>query len=326
LSNTKTVRPYLDIKAQIEGRCSEILLLLGINPLAMATQITCPVAEHHAGRVSFRVNPVTNRYFCAHCQPKGASLVDLVIQLGKAGSFAAAADYLRAGLDIKPQKTPLQALGDMPDPLAHFITKNHGDYSEQTDDGDPESDIPLFEQKITAMLDAANPANLHPYSLHRRFAPLGARATDGGNLLIPARDHAGNLCALLQISLQGKHLVVSDGRLMGAASTLGQFKDARVIAATLDWESQVVLHTVYGGMPIIGYLTPDNALLAVDEFLTSATKEIWVFAGPSDVPELQAGMTLYANDNDLKLKWFSTKEPDFSIAYAKKLGSFPHPT
>jgi len=326
MSHIKTGRPYLDIKAQIEGRCSEILLLLGINPMAMTTQISCPIAEHHAGRVSFRVNPVTNRYFCAHCQPKGASLVDLVIQLGKAGSFAAAADYLRAGLNIKVQEPPLQALGQMPDPLEQYNSKTRDDHPVQIAVGDDEDDVPLFERQITAMLAAASPANLHPYCLHRRLAPLGARATEGGNLLVPAHDHAGNLCALLQISPQGKHLVLSDGRLMGAASILGMLKGARVIAVTLDWESQVVLHMVYGGMPCIGYLEPDNALLAVDEFLTSHTKELWVFSGPRDVPELQAEMTIYAQDNSLKLKWFSTREADYSIAYAKKLGSFPHPT
>ncbi len=87
--------PYRDIKEELEGRTHEVLAILGINPIAMVTQIPCPLESHHLGHPTFMVNAKKNRYYCAQCTPKGGSLVDLVIGLGKAKNFSEAAKYLR---------------------------------------------------------------------------------------------------------------------------------------------------------------------------------------------------------------------------------------
>ena len=84
-----------DIKDELQGRTHEVLMVLGVNPIAMSTQIPCPLAIHHEGRPSFMVNPQKNRYYCTECTPRGASLIDLVIGLGMANNFNEAARYLR---------------------------------------------------------------------------------------------------------------------------------------------------------------------------------------------------------------------------------------
>ena len=322
MSMTKTARPFEDIKTQIEGRCPEVLQLLGINPMAMATQIICPVSEHHAGRPSFRVNPGTNRYFCAHCQPKGASLVDLVMALGKAGSFPEAADYLRTHLSIGTKPLTLNAGSEIPAPIQKIHVVAQTALEDQIQD-EYVDEIPAFERQMEAMLAAARPPAVVQHCFQRRIAPLGAVQTDDGSLLVPARDHAGFLCALMRITSGGQKTLLSEGRLMGAGATLGPVHDAPVVGFTLDWESQVALHLSMGGMAVVAYLDPDNALLAVDEFVGPQTKEIWVFASPKDDSELRSELTRYGLVNRLRVRWFDTLEPDYSIAFAKALGSFP---
>lgn len=322
MSQTKAARPFQDIKTQLEGRCPDVLQLLGINPMAMATQIICPVSEHHAGRPSFRVNPGTNRYFCAHCQPKGASLVDLVIAIGKAGSFPEAADYLRSKLSIGTKPLSSNAGSEIPVTIQKVSLVARTALDDQIHDGD-EEEIPAFERQMEAMLAAARPPAVIQHCLQRRIAPLGAVQADEGNLLVPARDHAGFLCALMRITSGGQKTLLSEGRLMGAGATLGCVHDAPVLGFTLDWESQVALHMSMGGMAVIAYLDPDNALLAVDEFVGPLTKEVWVFAGPKDDSELRSEITRYGLVNRLRVRWFDTPEPDYSIAFAKALGSFP---
>lgn len=322
MSQTKTVRPFQDIKTQLEGRCPDVLQLLGINPMAMATQIICPVSEHHAGRPSFRVNPGTNRYFCAHCQPKGASLVDLVMALGRAGSFPEAADYLRTNLSIGTKPLTLNAGSEISVPIQKFHVvaptamedRSHDEYVEE---------IPAFERQMETMLAAAKPPAVVQHCFQRRIAPLGAVQADDGSLLVPARDHAGFVCGLMRITADGQKTLLSDGRLMGAGATLGPVHDAPVVGFTLDWESQVAVHMSMGGMAVVAYIDPDNALLAVDEFVGPKTKEIWVFAGPKDDSELRSEITRYGLVNRLRVRWFDTPEPDYSIAFAKALGSFP---
>jgi phage/plasmid primase-like uncharacterized protein len=325
MSQSKTTRQFEDIKAQIEGRCSEVLQLLGINPMAMATQIVCPIAEHHAGRPSFRVNPGTNRYFCAHCQPKGASLVDLVIALGHAGTFPEAADYLRSKLSISPKAANMCSMSEIPAAIQRADVVVQASLEDQTSDAD-EEEIPVFERRLEAMLKAGStPAVVH-HCFQRRIAPLGAVQADDGSLLVPARDHAGVLCGLMRITADGQKSVLSDGRLMGAGATLGRVNDSPVVGFTLDWESQVVLHMSLGGMAVVAYLDPENALLAIDEFVSPRTTQIWVFAGPKDSPELRSEITRYGLVQRLRVRWFSTQESDYSIAFAKTLGAFPGDT
>ena len=36
----------VDIKTELADRCADVLLLLGINPMAMSTQIDCPISKH----------------------------------------------------------------------------------------------------------------------------------------------------------------------------------------------------------------------------------------------------------------------------------------
>ena len=88
-------KSHSDIKDELQGRTHEVLRVLGVNPIAMNTQIPCPLADHHQGRPSFMVNAQKNRFYCADCTPRGASLIDLVIGLGKAKNFNEAAKYLR---------------------------------------------------------------------------------------------------------------------------------------------------------------------------------------------------------------------------------------
>ncbi len=322
MSQTKTARSFVGIKTQIEGRCPEVLQLLGINPMAMATQIICPVSEHHAGRPSFRVNPGTNRYFCAHCQPKGASLVDLVMALGKAGSFPEAADYLRTNLSIGTEPLPQHTGSEISVPIQKFSVVAQTALEDQIHE-EFVGEIPAFERQMEAMLAAARRPAVVQHCFQRRIAPLGAVQADDGSLLVPARDHAGFLCGLMRITADGQKTLLSDGRLMGAGATLGLVHDAPVVGFTLDWESQVAVHMSMGGMAVVAYIDPDNALLAVDEFVGPKTKEIWVFAGPKDDSELRSEITRYGLVNRLRVRWFDTPEPDYSIAFAKALGSFP---
>jgi len=101
---------FVDIKEEIKGKAHIVLPFLKINPLALNTQVPCPLGPHHEGRPSFRINSVEGRFYCTICRPRGASLVDLIIELGEAKDFQDAASFLRDALTNEERLDQLRKL------------------------------------------------------------------------------------------------------------------------------------------------------------------------------------------------------------------------
>jgi hypothetical protein len=266
MSKKSVFKPqFRDIKRQLSGRCPEVLALLEINPLAMSFGIDCPVNEHHKGLASFKVDEVANRYYCTYCKPRGASLLDLVIDLEKASTFAEATAYLRKNLGLESQP---------------YMIDDDGTFD------DAQDEVQEVEKSLIQMLGMSKPAGYTKYCLKRKIPPLGANITTSGNLYVPIRDDELKLRGILEIDAQGARLIHKDEPLQGSAVAIGPFNDAPIIAVTLEWESAVALHVVTGGMPCLAYLDPSNLLDCVDMFISEKTRGIIVFSTPYDSLEM----------------------------------------
>ena len=142
---------FRDIKRQLVGRCPEVLAILGINPLAMSYGIDCPVNEHHKGLASFQVDPIANRYYCTYCKPRGASLVDLVIDLEKASTFSEATSFLRKNLCLESKP--------------YFL-------GTEAEEGfiDSEDEVEVVDKSIVQMIAMTKPAEIGRASCRERVS------------------------------------------------------------------------------------------------------------------------------------------------------------
>lgn len=287
---------FRDIKRQLLGRCPEVLAILGINPLAMSYGIDCPVNEHHRGLASFQVDPVANRYYCTYCKPRGASLVDLVMDLEKASTFAEATSFLRRNLGLESQPYLLGAEAD-----ECYV--------------DTEDEVEVVDKSLVQMIGMTKPAGHSKYCLRRRIPPLGANITTAGDLYIQIRDNELLLRGILEIDPQGARLIHKDEPLNGSAIALGPVNDAPFFALTLEWESSVALYIVTGGMPCLAYLEPTNLLDCVDMFITENTKGIFIFCTPQDSIEMIDSAKDYIESLGKKFHIYKTKNHDYCEEY-----------
>lgn len=293
---------FRDIKRQLVGRCPEVLALLGINPLAMSFGVDCPVNEHHRGLASFQVDPVANRYYCTYCKPRGASLVDLVMDLEKASTFAEATSFLRRNLCLESKP--------------YFL-------GTEAEEGfiDSEDEVEVVDKSIVQMIAMTKPAGHSKYCLKRRIPPLGANITTAGNLYIQIRDNELLLRGILEIDPQGARLIHKDEPLNGSAIALGPVNDAPLIALTLDWESAVALYIMTGGMPCLAYLEQSNLLDCVDMFITDSTKGIFIFGTPQDSIEMIDSAKDYIEGLGKKIHIHKTKNHDYCEEYTNVMNN-----
>lgn len=297
MSEKSVFKPkFRDIKRQLNGRCPEVLALLGINPLAMSYGVDCPVNEHHRGLASFQVDSIANRYYCTYCKPRGASLVDLVIDLEKASTFAEATSFLRKNLGLESQP---YILGD--DSEEGFFDEEH--------------EVDSVEKSLVQMIGMTKPAGYSKYCLKRRIPPLGANVTTAGDLYIQIRDNELMLKGILEIDQRGERLIHKDEPLNGSAIALGPVNDAPFIGFTLDWESAVALYITTGGMPCLAYLEPSNLLDCVDMFITDSTNGIFIFGSPQDSIEMMDCAKDYVEGLGKKIHIHKTKNYDYCEGY-----------
>jgi hypothetical protein len=262
--------------------------------------VDCPVNEHQRGLASFQVDPIANRYYCTYCKPRGASLLDLVIDLKKAATFAEATSYLRKSLGLETQ------------PYAFEIDAENGAL-------DTEDEVDEVEKSLVQMLGMTKPAGYTKYCSKRKIPPLGANVTTDGNLYVPVRDCDLILRGILEIDVDGARLVHIDEPLNGSSIAIGHFTEAPVIGFTLEWESAVALHIITGGMPCLAYLDPSNLLDSVDMFISENTRGICIFATPHDSIEMIDLTREYMEGLGKKLHLQRTLDHDYCERYTSAL-------
>ena len=313
---------HVDIKTELAGRCSDVLLMLGINPLAMASQITCPIDAHQPRWPSFRVNPVTNRYYCSVCEPKGASFVDLVIKMNRASNFKEACQYLRLGLGLLTQHEPsaphqpLEHMCDMPDPIAALGIESLFDDAEVGNEAH-HPDRCDDEDELNELLKDSKEASWSQYTSVLKIAPLGAMALPGGSLAVPVRSNMGYLYGVLEIAPNGLRTVHNRKNLNGAATVLGELNGSEILAFVRDWESQVAIHNFSGGRCTIAYHEPTNMMDAVQDFVGENVKEIWLFKCDKDDDQEVNRLKDWTQSQAINLQILDTKNEALIERYRK---------
>ena len=307
----------VDIKTELADRCGDVLLLLGINPMAMSTQIDCPISKHERPWPTFRVNPVTNRYYCSVCEPRGGSLADLVMKTGRAPRYKDACMFLRVGLGLLRKPEQIEALYELPDPIAQMMDEIQSSEEITYDELHPDSSEQGAE--LEALMEGAEEAGRSPYLAKMKIAPLGAMCSHDGNLLVPIKRKSGYLHGVLEITPEGTQTIHNSKNLQGAATVLGRPVRGQMMAFVRDWESQIAIYMISGGQCTIAYHEPTNLPASVQEFIEEGVNEICLFKSDEDDEEAVKQLEILMGDWGVTLRVIDTKSETMSARYLRAL-------
>lgn len=308
----------VDIKTELVDRCSDVLLMLGINPMAMSTKIGCPISAHEPMWPTFRVNPATNRYYCSVCEPRGGSLEDLVIKTGKANNYKHACSFIRAGLGLLSKHVPLEDMFSQPDPISAL---GRDIQLELEDEAYEEVQLEKSEQEaeLDNILRGCSTVGWSPYAAKLKIAPLGAMLSSTGTLVIPARNQSGYLHGVLEIEPSGRRTVHNCQNLQGAGIIVGELHNADILVFVRDWESQVAAYMFSGGRCTIAYLTKFNLVAAAQNFVSERVKELWLFKCDKDDANEVEALMVWAQSRGLNVQMIDTKSEPLIEKYRRAI-------
>lgn len=310
----------VDIKTELVDRCSDVLVMLGINPMAMSTKIVCPISKHETPWPSFSVNPVTNRYYCSECEKRGASLEDLVIKMGRAANYKAACTFLRAGLGLLKNLAPIEQMFENPNLIAALGSDPAFDEEGATEDELRHPDSCEQEAELQELLRDCRSGVWSSYAAKLKISPIGAMQSSRGSLVVPARKPSGYIYGVLEIDVSGKRTIHNGQNLDGAATVLGDRQQADTIIFVRDWESQVAIYNLSGGRCVVAYHEAKNLLAAALEFVTEDVKTIWLFKSSKDDMHEVAGLKEWTKTQEINFKIIDTGGEALIDAYRKAVG------
>jgi hypothetical protein len=310
----------VDIKTELIDRCPDVLVMLGINPMAMSTKIVCPISPHETPWPTFSVNPLTNRYYCSVCEKRGGSLEDLVIKTGRAATYKGACTFLRAGLGLLKNVRPLEQMFENPDPIDALGSEPALDEDGVDDDELRHPDSCEQEAELEEILRDCTTGGWSPYAAKLKIAPHGAMLSPRGSLVVAVRKPSGYIHGVLEIEANGQRTIHNGVNLDGAATVLGDRYQADIMFFVRDWESQVVMFNLSGGRCIVAYHEPKNLLASAYDFVTDRVKTIWLYKSNKDDAHEIAGLKEWAQTQTINLQVIDTGHESLIDAYRRAMG------
>ena len=309
---------HTNIHTQLRGHAAAVLDLLGIDPAALHRHIRCPLPDHADRRPSFRVDEQANRYYCT-CNPRGGSLVDLVINMHVAGDFKSAVRFLRQHLKLDSRVTVFGAqpaiLLPAPGSLAGVSPADPWAPLQQRDTP-PLPDINPFDEYLKRCI----PAYQHPYARKKRIAPVGAFLDPvTGNLVLPVHDADDEIRGIQLISAAGEKWFAEGTALRGHGLLLGSVHDARGLGGCEGWATGVTLYSLLG-LPMLVAFTANNLLAAARPYHAMGIP--LVFFGdrdPNGIGQRYARAAASELNAAVRLPPERTGETDFNDVYVRKM-------
>lgn len=252
-----------NIHFQLAGEAARVLNLLGIDNAALHRHIHCPLPEHEDSHPSFRVDEKRNRYFCT-CNPKGGSLVDLVIAMQKASDFKEAVSYLRSRLRLngsgasRPSPVRPQVTGPASGTAATLAVTSNVSSQKQN--------IPSGINEFDEYLKRCVPAHQHPYCRAKKIAPVGALYDrNTGDLVLPLLDVNRVTTGIQLISPNGQKMFVKGSRLRGSGLLLGTIENGAPLGICEGWATGVTLFSLLN-QPMLVTFSANNLLAAAQPY------------------------------------------------------------
>ncbi len=309
---------HADIHTQLRGHAEAVLDLLGIDPAALHRHIRCPLPDHADRHPSFRVDEGANRYYCT-CNPRGGSLVDLVINMHVAGDFKSAVRFLRQHLKLGSSVT---VFGAQPAVLLPAPRSLAG-----VSPADPWAPLPQVDTDVLPeinpfdeYLKRCGPAYQHPYARKKRIAPVGAFLDPvTGNLVLPVHDADEEIRGIQLISAAGEKWFAEGSALRGHGLLLGSVHDARGLGVCEGWATGVTLYSLLG-LPMLVAFTANNLLAAARPYHAMGIP--LVFFGdrdPNGTGQRYARAAAHELDAAVRLPSERTGDTDFNDFYVRKM-------